>query len=290
MNIGILGLGSIGSLMAYHWREHSLFSLPRTTKPSTAVTVNNGHRLWQADLPCWQAEPLDWLVVCTKAADTLNALQAWQSFLPQAQRILLLQNGMGQQQQVAQWLAQQSILAPLWAAMSTEGAYRNRKQVIYAGTGTTLVGLWPEGEVNTHLSADQALPQTELSQNIQTPLLNKLAINAVINPLTAYYRCKNGELINQPEYKQHLQALSEEIAGLYKRLDWPLSQPLPELAVQVAQATAANTSSTLQDVLANRPTELPFISGYLLEQAQAIGYDLALTQRLYSQLNNQLSL
>lgn len=287
MNIGILGLGSLGSLMAYHWREHSLFALPRLVQSSVLVKVQTHAQLWQAELPYWQAEPLDWLVVCTKAADTLNALQRWQHFLPYTQRILLLQNGLGQQQQVIDWLQQQKLSIPLWAAMCTEGAYRDNDKVVYAGVGETLIGLWADSNssaVSSELTATNTLPKTEVSANIKQHLLKKLAINAVINPLTAYYRCKNGELVNNPVLKQQLIALSEEVGGLYQALHWPLNKPLPELCQQVALATADNTSSTLQDVLANRPTELPFISGYLLEQAHSIAYDLPLTQQLYNAL------
>ncbi len=283
MNIGILGLGSLGSLMAYHWREHLLFALPRQPQDSVRVSVQNQTQLWQTELPCWQAEPLDWLIVCTKAADTLSALQHWQHLLHQTQNILLLQNGLGQQQQVAVWLTQQQLNIPLWAGISTEGAYRDNDKVVYSGVGRTIIGPWPVDQVNLiNLDAAFTLPQTQMSADIKEHLLNKLAINAVINPLTAYLRCKNGELVNNPVYKKQLIALSEEVSELYKALNWPLSIPLPELAQQVALATAANTSSTLQDVLAGRPTELPFISGYLLEQAQAIAYDLPLTQKLYN--------
>lgn len=292
MNIGILGLGSLGSLMAYHWREHSLFALPRSAHHSISIKVQHQSQLWQADLPYWQGEPLDWLVVCTKAADTVNALQRWQHLLAQANNILLLQNGMGQQQQVADWLAQQQLNMPLWAAMCTEGAYRDNDKVVYAGVGNTLIGLWPSVKAGSSaVDFDQsyhalALPQTHITSDIKQHLLNKLAINAVINPLTAYYRCKNGELVNNPIYKEQLIRLSNEINGLYNALGWHLNTYLADLSQQVAQATADNTSSTLQDVLADRPTELPFICGYLLEQAQAIAYDLPLTQYFYNQISS----
>lgn len=280
MNIGILGLGSLGSLMAYHWRDHALFALPRTDISSVNIKVQDQDTLWQTQLPSWQGEPLEWLVVCTKAADTLTALNQWKHLLAQVNNILLLQNGMGQQQETAQWLQQQQISTPLWAAMCTEGAYRENDTVIYAGRGSTQIGSWLGSE---HLPPQ--LPKTQYSENIKELLLNKLAINAVINPLTAYWECKNGELVNNPQYKQALIALSEEVAGLYATLSWPLSQPLTELAQQVAIATAANTSSSLQDKLANRPTELPYICGYLLEQAQRIAYDLPLTQFYYHHLS-----
>src|SRR5690606_33053263 len=124
LRIGLLGLGSVGSLLAYHWRDHSLYALPRDQHSPVTVQVQDQQQLWQQELPCWQGEPLDWLVVCTKAGDTLNALQAWQPLLSAVPELLLLQNGMGQQQQTADWLNQQKLSCRLWAGMSTEGAYR----------------------------------------------------------------------------------------------------------------------------------------------------------------------
>lgn len=287
LSIGILGTGAIGSLMAYHWQDEQLFALNKL-RNSVGIKVQplalgQTTPVWQQQLPAWQGQHLDWLVVCTKAADTLAALQPWQAFLPQCDNILLIQNGLGQQQQVADWLAQQELPIPLWAGMCTEGAYRQAEQVIYAGIGKTLVGQWLG--VSQLPSSLPNLPKTlEFTTDIATQLRKKLAINAVINPLTGYYRCLNGELVSNPAYFSKLIALSEEVEGLYQQLNWLLPQSLTEQAQQVALATANNRSSTLQDIEANRPTELAFISGYLLEQARAIGYPMPLTEHLLTAL------
>lgn len=283
LSIGILGTGAIGSLMAYHWRQQQLFALPRQ-RHSTSISVLPqalGRPLWHAKLPYWQGQPLNWLVVCTKAADTLPALQAWQTQLSQVGNLLLIQNGMGQQQQVAEWLKQQGLALPLWAGMCTEGAFRQNSTVVYAGVGKTLVGLWPS------LPSSQPLPKPlEYSADISAALKQKLAINAVINPLTGLLKCRNGELLSNPLYREQLLALCAEISELYQALGWSLSQPLAEHAQQVAQATAQNKSSTLQDIEAGRNTELAYITGFLLEQAQAIGYSVPLSRELYRALSH----
>lgn len=278
--IAILGTGSLGSLFAFHCAEHQLYALPRDQHSASHIQVQAPNQHWQAQLPCWQGEPLDWLVVCTKAAATLSALQAWQPYLSKVSNLLLLQNGMGQQQQVADWLQQQKLEPVLWAGMSTEGAYRLNDTVVYAGIGKNLIGLWPQGH-----STITALPHTELVTDIKHRLLNKLAINAVINPLTALLRCLNGELVTNTEYREQCLALSHEVSQLYRALGWQLEQPLDELALQVASATAQNRSSTLQDIEAGRSTELPYICGFLLEQAQQIGYPMPLTAKLLHALH-----
>lgn len=280
MKIGILGLGSLGTLMAYHNRTQTVFALPKDSRTLHLARLSHQGQLWQANLPRWQGDNLDWLIVSVKAAQTQDALNAWRTFLPQVRHLLLLQNGMGQQEQVAAFLKQHRLPCTLWAAMSTEGAFRTGEQVVYAGEGRTWVGLWPKGVSSCTLPS-----HCEAEPQIERALRKKLAINAVINPLTGFYRCKNGELLSQPSHHQALLALCQEIAELYRRLGWTLDKPLTELVEQVAKNTAANTSSTLQDIQAKRPTELPYICGYLLKQAQALHHTLPITQRLYQALS-----
>ena len=286
--IGLLGLGALGTLMAWHWRQLPLSALPRQPQPAVSLRLqaqDGAQHRWQ--LPCWHGETLDWLVVTTKAAATLHALAAWRSDLPAVSRILLLQNGMGQQQACADWLQAENLRCELWAGVSTAGAYRRQTEdndlplTVHAGSGTTLIGRWD----NTDNSAPPALPaELTFCAGIHQPMRAKLAVNAVINPLTGLLRCSNGELLTNPAYRQQMLALAAEIAGLYQALAWPLNVPLPQQVCTVAEATAANRSSTLQDILAGRPTELPYICGYLLHCAQQAGISLPLTAGIYHQL------
>ena len=289
LSIGLLGCGSVGTLMAWHWRSCNLSVLPRDGHSDINLRLQTRSGDVQAvHLPCWQGEPLDWLVVTTKAGDTLNALKAWRAKLPAVKRLLLLQNGMGQQDETAQWLEQQALPCELWAGISTEGAYRTQDAqgplVIYAGEGSNVAGRWPTRQTRAAQAGCPLPPGIRFVDDIRTPVREKLAVNAVINPLTGLLRCTNGELANNPDYRRQLLALAAEIAGLYSHLGWTLSIPLPERALAVARATAANRSSTLQDILAGRSTELSCITGYLLHCADRINYPLPLSRALYQQL------
>lgn len=282
-SIGILGLGAVGTLMAAHWQGLPLFALTRDGQ-ATAARLQDGDQLLTLPLPAWQGEPLDWLVITTKAAATLPALMPWQTWLPQVKRLLLLQNGMGQHQQVAHWLqtVANTSIPELWAGISTEGGWRRDDGVIVrAGRGEILIGSLAASAPAT------ALPDTTLVDNIEQRQRDKLAINAVINPLTAVWHCRNGELVSVPEYQQQLLALCEEVSQLYQQLGWPLSFDLRQRAVAVATATGANKSSTLQDILAGRPHELDYICGYLLQAADNAGLELPLTRALMQGLQGQ---
>ncbi|MCY0963864.1 ketopantoate reductase family protein [Parathalassolituus penaei] len=289
VSIGILGLGAVGTLMAHHWQQHCLYALTRQQQEASCRLEDEGS-LATLHLPAWQGESLDWLLVCTKAAATLDALQLWRPRLAAVKRLLLLQNGMGQHQQVQQWLDQQGLSCELWAAISTEGAWRRDDGVIVrAGKGEILAGRIPIS-INSEKSPDTTVTAPapcKTVDNIQQYQREKLAVNAVINPLTALYRCRNGELLEHPDYYPHFKALCAEIGDLYQQLGWPLAfDPLTRISA-VAKATATNRSSTLQDHLAGRPDELAYITGYLLEQAAAATIELPLCAQLWQQVRGE---
>jgi len=126
--IAILGMGAIGTLMAWHWRTQDLFCITRTGHDCERLLEDQQGNQHTLSLPHWSHGPLDWLIITTKAASTLSALRPLQPWLPRINNILLLQNGMGQQQQVADWLNQFRQAPQLWVGISTEGAYRSSPQ------------------------------------------------------------------------------------------------------------------------------------------------------------------
>lgn len=287
VSIGILGLGAVGTLMAHHWQQHCLYALTRQQQEASCRLDDEGS-ITTLSLPAWQGESLDWLLVCTKAAATLDALYPWLPQLTGVQRLLLLQNGMGQHERVRQWLHQNGLSCELWAAISTEGAWRRDDGVIVrAGKGEILAGPLT-GCSNRIKPADNTAPAPcKTVDNIQQYQREKLAVNAVINPLTALYRCRNGELLEHPDYYPHFKALCDEVGNLYQQLGWPLAfDPLTRISA-VANATAANRSSTLQDHLAGRPDELAYITGYLLEQAAAAAIELPLCAELWQHVRGE---
>lgn len=286
--IVIAGVGALGTLMAWHCRFETLFTHNRRqqTEFSLQTSASASDISPQVDTfsaPLWRGENIDWLIITTKAAATLEILSDLKDHLKNTSRILLLQNGMGQQEDASAWLERNGINTELWVASSTEGAYKaNDGTVIYAGKGQTLAGRWqPSGET----ARAQLPPAMKLTNDIKQVLHEKLAINAIINPLTAYYRCRNGELLTSAGKHSDFKALSIEVATLFKELNWKTGFDIEQQAARVAEATAQNQSSTFQDVLHQRRTELPYICGYLLQHARQNGLNAPLTESLYQSIS-----
>ncbi len=104
-------------------------------------------------------------------------------------------------------------------------------------------------------------------------------VNAIINPLTAIWNQPNGALL---EHIEEVAALCQELHPLLVKQG--LSET-PETwcrqVLQVADRTAQNFSSMHQDIVHHRKTEIDYITGYLLQQAEKQGLDLPGHRELY---------
>ncbi|MBD3743590.1 hypothetical protein IE980_04885 [Klebsiella pneumoniae] len=115
--------------------------------------------------------------------------------------------------------------------------------------------------------------------NIHSAIWRKLAVNCVINPLTALKGCKNGDL---RDYTQEVAAICREVAAVMEREGIHTSaENLLFYVEQVIESTAENISSMLQDVRAQRHTEIDYITGFLLNRARAHGVAVPENARLF---------
>jgi 2-dehydropantoate 2-reductase len=233
--------------------------------------------------------PIKNLLICTKAYSTINALQSVADRLSSDANVVLLQNGLGPQQEAAKLFPELSI----WAATTTDGAYLNAPyHVIRAGHGETLIGAMSNkaqqslGHVTPSPCGDLKI---SMSEDIAHKLWCKVAINAAINPLTALNNCKNGILVSDAALSIKMKRVCAEVEEIAAACGQDLfDKPLYEMAKLVASTTAENYSSMLQDIKQNRPTEIEQITGYLCRQADQYGC-LVPENRLLLQRIKQLS-
>lgn len=130
----------------------------------------------------------------------------------------------------------------------------------------------------------------------------KLAVNAVINPLTAILSCRNGDLFQHPFAVEILDKVCAETSMVYDaqlRDAWmreleinpeevePPTLPealtaesLKEEVRRVAAVTQGNISSMLQDVRRGRKTEIDYINGYLDNSARRLGVETPVNSTL----------
>lgn len=289
----VLGRGAIGLLAASRWvlaGQPVQLWLKDASISRLAYTFREQNQDVPLQLQCSRQGPFAQVLMPLKAFDILSALQELQPALSSTAQIVLCHNGMGTIE------AAKDLLGPeqgLWFASTTHGAFKpNSHSICHSGQGSTVLGACNAAAQNCPLPIaamlNQALGPVQQVDSIEPFLWRKLAINAVINPLTALHQCRNGALA-APAFSAQILDLLAEFAQLASaaNITLPLSE-LEDTVHQVIVRTAANFSSMHQDVAAGRRTELAAISGFVLAQARQLQLHLPTHQALYQQLTSQL--
>ncbi|WP_422490109.1 ketopantoate reductase family protein [Endozoicomonas sp. ALE010] len=292
----ILGAGSIGCLWAaslFHKGESPRLILRESSyqqfnKKRISLKLSTPEQASRFAVDIVSPETIDStinrLIVCTKAQDSLSALNSIKPHLADNCQILLLQNGMGSQQTIRDALPTQSI----WAGSSTDGAYLSAPfEVHHAGQGQTWIGLLrnqQRSEQGFHELCDNFRLKVNHCDFIEQKLWEKLAINSCINGLTALFDCRNGELLDNGEKQVWLNQLIIETSEVLEALGIPATA-LKDSVYGVCQITASNLSSTCQDARKGRATELAYINGFLIKQANSLGVTVNSHHQLMDQLN-----
>ena len=121
----------------------------------------------------------------------------------------------------------------------------------------------------------------EVAENVDSLVWGKLVINTGINPLTAVLNVPNGYLAEQEAARRVMIAAAQETAAVAAAQGIQLPYPdAAERVLAVAQATAQNRSSMLQDLDRGSRTEIDAICGTVVKIGEAVGVETAVNQQL----------
>lgn len=210
--------------------------------------------------------------IFVKAHQTAQALEQIASKLNRRSWVLSLQNGVGMEGEILKFVSKERFLRGVTAQGAT---LLGPGRVRWAGVGPTKLGRW-EGPVTPEIediltlfrSADI---ETEYSEEIERLLWEKLIINCAINPLTALFDQPNGVIVHDPELREIAGAVAQEVLRVARAHGVTLTEAEAiERVETVAQKTAQNISSMLQDVRRGRPTEIEYINGAVVREGRRL--------------------
>ncbi|KAK6891866.1 putative 2-dehydropantoate 2-reductase [Candida tropicalis] len=242
LKIHILGVGSIGSLVAHDLKRAfpSLVTPILLLRPDSLANPSPQHQihltriknnqLITSNIETPSAKPpnvketIENLIISTKTGHTIEALRPYVPQIKPSTNILILQNGMGMSRTLLDKFWSSSISRPnIFEGSTTHGAYIQDGIVQHVASGTISLSEFPGN--NPH-HPERFLSILELPDMIKyildAPELNasfheynkflliqveKLIVNCCINALTALFDCKNGELL-----------YSNDISFLWKKI------------------------------------------------------------------------
>lgn len=278
MNIHIIGAGAIGLFFAAEWgRRHQVTIQTRTNVQRQqldrdGICLIENSKVLAFPIQTAKSVPpgTDLIVAAVKQYHLQEVLHD----LPNAPSLLFIQNGLSHLP-----LIQQLPFSTIYAASVMHGVAKTDERTVQVN-----------GRDRTKIASVRGGSQT-IVQKLSTPafpfqweagvyemLVDKMAANAVINPLTALLNVANGELAENSEYRAAVEALCAEISSVFP---FKAKEAVAQSVFDVCRKTAANESSMLRDIKAGRPTELDAIVGALLREAERKGVHTPAFSLLY---------
>lgn len=287
----IIGAGSIGQLTAELLRRKGLFKtcfIDTRIKKEKRVTcscesINSGttYRCSKGVYPESFVKAADLIIITVKAFSVAKIIRDIAPHLNRKTPVILMVNGFGAQEELKKLTHENR----LYLASTSNGATHKKYIVFEKGLGTTYVGpLKHAKETEVIRYFVKSLPSGTYTDAIYDELLRKLAVNAVINPVTAIRNCVNAEILRDPEI---IKNIITEITPVLRKLGLnDSSESLQRRVETVAANTGTNYSSMQQDYYYGRLSEIDYILGILIKKAKIYGIKTPCIDNLYQKLKN----
>jgi len=281
MRVALIGAGALGGVIGFYLSAVADVVLVDPWTEHVAVMAAHGLRCEREGVEAARpvravsdpalAGPVEAALVLVKSRQTPWAATVARTVLAGAGVAYTLQNGLGNREILVEALGEERVGQGVTAL---GGTLLGPGRVRHAGQGPTLFGAAPDRAMAVALAdlfTRAGLP-AEVREDVAGLVWGKLIVNAGINALTALLRVPNGALVEALAARELLAAAAREAAEVAAALGvhLPYADPV-EHALDVARATAANRSSTLQDVLRGAPTEIDAINGAVAREGARLG-------------------
>lgn len=320
MRFIILGMGAVGSLWAsqLYLNGHQVYGLCRgqhytkikknglkfknLTGKMEPIEINTNFNVFnkksEAKSFFDKLTSDDCIMISSKAYSLKVIINEFKEEISNHGAILLLQNGIGNEEIVRELLYNVDI----YRATTTYGAFLKTPGFIEnTGAGFTKIG-YPninkdrsESEMVSRIKKIKKIAQvfsecglkTEFTTNIDLILWEKIFVNIGINALGTIHNITNGELLENNEIKQKMRDGITEAWKVAKLKNIDVEEEASsyiDLTFDVAKKTAPNRNSMLQDISNGKPTEIDFINGKILNYAEKLGIEAPVNKELTTKI------
>ncbi|MHC4259047.1 MAG: ketopantoate reductase family protein [Planctomycetota bacterium] len=239
-----------------------------------------------------EGQVYDYILVCTKSFDSLGAaedLAGHASILGKEARIVLFQNGWGNAETFlcsfdSDRIYNARVITGFRRKKANEVEITVHADSIHIGSlfGGDLACV---KELSEHI-AEGDIP-CEVTDNIEEDLWAKMLYNCALNPLGAILDVPYGVLAESTFAQAVMNGIVEEVFNVMTAAGYKTHWPSPRDFLEVfyrklVPDTAEHKSSTLQDILAKKRTEMDALNGAVIKLAGEHEIDVPHNLTVYS--------
>ena len=227
----------------------------------------------------------DLILCCVKSPDTERVMREVKDLIKPDALILSLQNGVDNAERIAQVVPNHAISAVVYVATGMGGD----GHVKHFGRGELIIGqlgghenISAELEEICGLFLSAQIP-CKVSSNIQRELWLKFLVNCSYNGISAIGQITYGEMVQQESIRQLIKDLTDEflLVADQEKIDISLAEA-QMVNEQIAKTMSGQRSSTAQDLMRHKPTEIDYLNGLIVRKAKQHGLNVPNHQAIYA--------
>jgi len=285
--VAVIGLGSIGGVVAGCLAEaarHDVIACVR--QPVGRLTLEGPRGVAEVRLRVLTdaalAEPVDWVMLCTKTHQTQSAAPWLKRLCGPSTRVGVLQNGIGHLARVAP-LANGATVLPAIVYYNGERLSPDRVRLRQGSDQDIAVADDAAGQAFARLFADTPL-RIQLSDDFDTLIWRKLLINAVANPITTL-TLQRQAVLRRPDVQQVCGAILAEAVAVARAEGVKLADDEPERAMATLFTFSGELGTSMYfDRLAGRHLEVDALTGAIVSAGARHGIATPLNSALLALL------
>lgn len=219
-------------------------------------------------------EDAEMVLFCVKSGDTAQVGASIASHLRSNVPLLSLQNGISNPDTLHKVTNHPVIAAVVYVAsgMIAPGVVRHE------GRGDLAIGGAGAGAVAEILNGAQI--QTEVSENVIGLLWSKLVVNCAYNAISAIARQPYGSFAPRPGMTALIEDIVAECLAVANAEGIDVPPATMDTVRGVPEWMPQQYSSTAQDIMRARPTEIDFLNGEIVRRAAKHGIDVPINRTL----------
>jgi 2-dehydropantoate 2-reductase len=237
----------------------------------------------QASVNLATARGAEIVLFCVKTTDTAETARALAGVLSKDAAIVSMQNGVDNAEQIAAASGLKALPAAVYVAASVPAP----GTVKHVGRGDLVLG--PQNEITQRVAAvfNRANVPCRISENLAGELWTKLVWNCALNALSALGKVTYGEILASADAKELLETTVYEVLAVAKASGIQpagLEDPKAALAgaYKVAESMAATRSSTSQDMMRGKKTEIESLNGFIVRRARELNIAVPVNHALFT--------
>jgi 2-dehydropantoate 2-reductase len=225
----------------------------------------------------------DYLFFCVKTTDTAATAKELAPYISPRSTVLSLQNGVNNVEQIREASSIEALPTVVYVAASTPAP----GTIKHLGRGDLVIGPHsPKVDKIAEFFERAGLP-CRVADNIEGELWTKFLWNCALNAVSGLGHATYGDIIGNENAKRVVEAAVYEVLAVAQKKGIHLAgleDPKAALAgaYRIGQQMSATYSSTAQDMMRGKRTEIDSLNGYIAKLGAELGLSTPVNLTLYT--------